>query len=318
MNEQNHFGAGASIRGYSAFRHQPEATKNTGNSRDVMATPRYVPDDTPVAKPVQEPDVATDDTPAFVPPHQQVPQKTSFLPDLARYDLTVGEALALFPEHNRRRPSERTLQRYCQDGRFDCYKLKTTRDGKPIFEWIINRASLVTFIKSRPEDDRPDAKVVHLTVNGGTEARSHVVDVPNDMATPVTIGVAKDEGNHPRSGSEPKDVTATPTEHGDAKDDDTQEQVGGPSKVELLIQNAELTAQLEAKDELVGELRADKKFLREQIEHERKNDALLGSMHRETLQTLKAVAVAGRHTKIEMPLPDGEREERPDPVDYEH
>ena len=77
--------------------------------------------------------------------------------------------------------------------------------------------------------------------------------------------------------------------------------IGTVSRVELLIENAKMTARLDAQNELIGELREDKKFMREQIVHNRQNDTLMSDMHRETLQTLKAVSVAGRHTKIEMP-----------------
>ena len=44
----------------------------------------------------------------------------------------------MFPAENRKQPSVRTLQRYCQEGRFDCFKLKTTRNCNPVHEWIIN------------------------------------------------------------------------------------------------------------------------------------------------------------------------------------
>ena len=41
--------------------------------------------------------------------------------------------------------------------------------------------------------------------------------------------------------------------------------------------------------------------MRDEIAQHRRNDRILADMHRETLQTLKAVSVAGRHTKIELP-----------------
>lgn len=46
--------------------------------------------------------------------------------------------------------------------------------------------------------------------------------------------------------------------------------------------------------------------MREQIVHQRGNDTLMADMHRETLHTLKAVSVAGRHTKIEMSDPSAQ------------
>ena len=74
------------------------------------------------------------DTASAPPERASTPQ----LPDLSKYDLTVGEALEVFPAENRKQPSVRTLQRYCQEGRFDCFKLKTTRNCNPVHEWIIN------------------------------------------------------------------------------------------------------------------------------------------------------------------------------------
>lgn len=41
--------------------------------------------------------------------------------------------------------------------------------------------------------------------------------------------------------------------------------------------------------------------MREEITQRRQNDRLLADMHRETLQTLKAVSLAGRYTKVELP-----------------
>ena len=80
---------------------------------------------------------------------------TGILPDLSQYDLTVSEALDVFSREGRKRPADRTLQRYCQDGRFDCFKLKTTRNGNPVHEWIINGASLLEFVLSKPIDKTP-------------------------------------------------------------------------------------------------------------------------------------------------------------------
>ena len=196
---------------------------------------------------------------------------TPLLPDLSEYDLTIGEALEVFPTENRKQPSIRTLQRYCQEGRFDCYKLKTTRNGNPVHEWIINGASLRSFIQTKPEE---------------------TVDTP--LATPAAIGDAEPGRKTETSGDAKPDVIATPGRVDDANGEQR-------SRVALLIENAKLTARMDAQEDLIGELREDKKFMREQIVHQRGNDTLMADMHRETLHTLKAVSVAGRHTRIEMP-----------------
>lgn len=253
----DHFGRRVSVPSFG------QATPNTNTSNDRATGYGSV-----------EPGVT-----ASPNPHGQVnatPERayTPLLPDLSGYDLTIGEALELFPTENRKQPSIRTLQRYCQEGRFDCYKLKTTRNGNPVHEWIINGASLRSFIQTKPEE---------------------TVEMP--LATPATFGDAEPESKTETSGVAKLDVIATPERIDDANGEQR-------SRVALLIENSKLTARMDAQEDLIGELREDKKFLREQIVHQRSNDTLMADMHRETLHTLKAVSVAGRHTKIEMPDPN--------------
>ena len=222
---------------------------------------------------------------------------TPLLPDLSKYDLTVGEALEVFPAENRKQPSIRTLQRYCQEGRFDCFKLKTTRYGNPVHEWIINGTSLRAFIQTKPEET-VSALLATPTINGDAEHKSKTVisgeDTTNVAATPERADAVIDNPGLPRTPVSNPDAMATPV----VADDASGEQ---QSRVELMVENAKLTAQLDSQEDLIGELREDKKFMREQIVHQRGNDTLMADMHRETLHTLKAVSVAGRHTKIEMP-----------------
>lgn len=222
---------------------------------------------------------------------------SSLLPDLSPYDLTVGEALVLFTQQNRKRPSDRTLQRYCQDGRFECYKLKTTRNGTPVHEWIINSTSLLAFIRTKPVLDDSEQLVTPAFGGDAIEITQNTEQqgvAPFDTASPDSVGDAESVPVLPRSDGQLPDVKATPEEGDDAN-------VPVVNRVALLIENAKLTAKLDAQNDLIGELREDKSFMREQITHQRKNDSLMADMHRETLHTLKAVSVAGRHTRIEMP-----------------
>ena len=214
------------------------------------------------------------------------------LPDLSKFDLTVSEAIKLFAKHNRGCPSDRTLQRYCQNERFECYKLKTTRSGTPVHEWIINSTSLLAFIQTKPEKAAGEV-LASPEPGGGAKSAIDAEDTPDVMATPETGGDANQKLVLPGSPEKIPDDMATPEETGDAS-------LGDRNRVALLIENAELTARLDERNGLIGELRDDKQFLRDQVVHERKNDTQLADMHRETLEALKAVAVAGRHTKIEM------------------
>jgi hypothetical protein len=224
---------------------------------------------------------------------------TPLLPDLSKYDLTVGEALEVFPAQSRKMPSIRTLQRYCQEGRFDCFKLKTTRNGNPVHEWIINSTSLRSFVHTKPEEII-SAPMAPPDGNGDAEPVSKTatsVDAITNVTTPPEhVDDANDNPGLPRTPEANPNVMATLVTADDASEKKQ-------SRVALMVENAKLTAQLDSQEDLIGELREDKKFMREQIVHQRGNDTLMADMHRETLHTLKAVSVAGRHTKIEMPDP---------------
>ena len=238
----------------------------------------------------------------IVADNPRLASSTSLLPDLSAYDLTIGEALGLFTQERRKRPSDRTLQRYCQDGRFDCYKLKTTRNGNPVHEWIINSASLFEFIHSKPIENFPApmaAPIIDGDANESVNSDNTEAQSAGAVTTPDQVGDAEPDLAWPRSAEIEPAATATPSENGNAN-------LGTVSRVELLVENAKMTARLDSQNELIGELREDKKFMREQITHNRQNDTLMSDMHRETLQTLKAVSVAGRHTKIEMPPGQGD------------
>ena len=77
------------------------------------------------------------------------------LPDPNRYSLTVGEASFVMQLENCKFASSRKVQRLCRDGFIDCHKLKTTRNGQPVTEWLVNEVSLRNRIEqheSRIED----------------------------------------------------------------------------------------------------------------------------------------------------------------------
>lgn len=173
------------------------------------------------------------------------------LPDPNRYDLTIGEAAELFVSLGRKRPSERSIQRYCQASAFDCLKLRTTRDGVPITEWIINNATLRKFIETKPPDDT----------------------VP-PVATPEDIGGATDR-------------TA----------------MTGPSRVELMIENARLLAKFEASEQAraKADTMNDRLFTIVESQFDQSNTTIerLQRMHGETMDALKAAALSGTTTTIE-------------------
>ena len=60
------------------------------------------------------------------------------------------------------------------------------------------------------------------------------------------------------------------------------------SGVELMVENAKLTARLESQEDLIGELREDKTFMREQITHQRGNDTPMEFLQRKTVDKMAA------------------------------
>jgi len=219
------------------------------------------------------------------------------LPDLSKFDLTFGEALEAFQTENRKVPSTKTLLNYCQEGRIDCFRLKTTRNGNPVHEWIIDSTSLWEFIQSCPRDG------THLSVAKPEPSGDTSIDNETCRAEGQTECVVTSPG---RPFAAVKDLALPKTSerepNGTAALVDADHTQGGQlSRVRLLIENARLTAQLDAQSELVSELRADKRFMREEIARHRNNDQLLAELHREIVKTLKAVSVTGRHTKMDLP-----------------
>ncbi len=61
---------------------------------------------------------------------------------LSKYSLTIGEASSLMHAERCKFASNRKVQRMCKEGRIDCWKLSTTRNGQPVAEWLVNETSL--------------------------------------------------------------------------------------------------------------------------------------------------------------------------------
>lgn len=227
-------------------------------------------------------------------------------PDLSKFDLTVDEAREAFHFENRRRPSTRTLQSYCQEGRIDCFKLKTTRDGIPHHDWIIDSTSLWEFIQSCPQNDARFTDTTSEPSGDGkidAEARTGRENPTSTVTAPDRPCNAVKDPISPRTLEHEPEITAVPKR---------ADHAGGvkQSCVELMIENARLTAQLDAQSKLVNELREDKRFMRDEISQQSKNDRLLAEVHRRTLQTLKAVSVAARLSTLNLPRDQSQRQRK--------
>ena len=166
--------------------------------------------------------------------------KVAAVDDGLKYTLTALEAIERFTNAQRKAPSLRSIQRYCDEGTIRGTKIKTTFGQ----EWLINEDSLSRHIASLP-----------------TEA--------------VVSGVASD-ANQPPAPEIPLKTAPATNDNGDAGDASVRE-LATPtgetrSLATVLIENSKLLAKLEGKDEVlternrvIDELRDDRTFLREEL-----------------------------------------------------
>ena len=204
--------------------------------------------------------------------------------DLSKYSLTIGQALDLFAQERRLAPSERTMQDYCKDGKVDSYKLQTTRDGRPITEWLINEGSLRAFIEQRP------------TVG---DASSHDRGATVSSPAPEEPLTRPDMQPSHSAPVEPE-TTAAPESPTNASTSEKR------TLASMLIENARLTAQLAGKDELIEEIKTDKTFLREEVVEARKIRGDVKELAERLLITHERVALGGMLTE-----PNSPTKERP-------
>ena len=191
--------------------------------------------------------------------------------DLSNYKRTIGQAIDRFVELGRAAPKPRTMQDYCKDGKVDCYKLQTTREGKPITEWLVNDPSLDNFILMRPNV-------------------SDASDSGRDT---------EEEGRQPED-STPTDEFQSPERLPTVKATQSVEESGGARRssedrtvVDMVIENAKLTAEAKGKDLLIEEMRDDKAFLREELREARKDRGDVKDLAERLLITHERVALGG-------------------------
>src|SRR5438552_13267252 len=161
------------------------------------------------------------------------------------YTLTVPQAMERFVLTQRKVPSHRSMERYCQEGVLRGRKIKTATigdDGRRVNrnEWLINEQSLDTYIRKQP---------IIVSGDAGDATKSPAEELPRKTTT-----VTNDNGDA-----------------GDARVGELAAPIGERrSLATVLIENSKLVAQLEGKEELlkerdrvVDEMRDDRKFLRE-------------------------------------------------------
>jgi hypothetical protein len=236
--------------------------------------------------------------------------------DLSNYSLTIGEASFLMDQERCKFASNRKVQRMCKEGRIDCWKLSTTRNGQPVSEWLVNETSLRKHIEKNeikwdgdhdysPADRSMNFGNASAVPDGFGNARqkrfepNEPVVKPDAMAVPDRNGNASDDrnggGKLVKTQANSGDAMAMPDTDGDAKGKSAREQIGETrSLASLLIENARLTAELEGKRELETEMRDEKLFLREELKEARAGRKDVAAIAERMLQTLETIAIGGK------------------------
>lgn len=198
--------------------------------------------------------------------------KVGALDDGLRYTLTALEAIERFTIARRRPPSLRSIQRYCDEGTIRSTKIKTTFGQ----EWLINEDSLAKYLDSLPIEAVVASDAGVATLLKETELPLKLPTVTNDIGDASVVRVGELQ------------PPAHETRH----------------LADVLIENAKLLAKLEGKDEvlnernvLVGELRDDRQFLREELTEARKLRGDVKEIAQKMLETLGAMSLASMGLK---------------------
>ena len=185
------------------------------------------------------------------------------LADDLEYILTVGQALERFSAAGRKAPSERTIQRYCIEGRLAAKKIRTVFGS----EWLINESSLARLIASEPV----------VVSDAG---------VANSAATPSSPPLLPPK--YPILEADTNDISVA----GDAIAPSMATPVGERRTVaEVLIENARLLAQVEGRDAIIAELKEDRSFLREEVREGRRTRDDVKNIAERMLDTLRSMAI---------------------------
>lgn len=216
------------------------------------------------------------------------------------YTLTIGEACSLMYAERCKFASKRKMQRMCRDGVLDCHMLRTTRNGQPVSEWLVNETSLRTHIAEN-EIKWSDGSVIPPPATGNASLppiRSGDVsntNVPSKspsfrgdaVAMPNQSGDADGGAEKAKSQSSKADVMTSPLDDGDAFGETR-------SLASVLIENAKLTAELEGTRDLIGEIKLDKDFLKEELKEARAGRKDVTAIAQRMLETLETIAIGGK------------------------
>jgi hypothetical protein len=218
------------------------------------------------------PDMATQATPDLSAPPSITPDTAAAcvvgdatitaIADDIKYTLTVGQVLERFAAARRKPPSQRSIQRYCIEGRLAAQKIRTTYGA----EWLINEESLARLIEAEPvvSGVASDAAVQVLA----TTETPHLTEDNNGVPDTAAIGVASDA------------VAPLASSEGERR-----------TVAEVLVANARLLAQVEGRDAIIEELKEDRNFLREEVREARRTRDDVKNIAERMLDTLKTMAI---------------------------
>lgn len=183
------------------------------------------------------------------------------LADDLEYTLTVEQVLERIASAGRKPRSERTIERYCSEGRLAAKKITLGS------EWLINESSLTQLIEAEP-----------IVIGVASVVAS---DIMSASATPTalsSLSIAADTADAGVVSDASRKSMATPV--GEER-----------TTVEVLIENARLLAQVEGRDAIIGELKEERSFLREELREARRTRDDVRQIAERMLETLKTIAV---------------------------
>lgn len=204
-----------------------------------------------------------------------------------KFTLTIGEAQALYRNLGRRPPSERSLQRYCAEGRIAGQKI-TTSFGS---EWLVNEESLVRHIETQPIIGAPEPSPSSPLSSMPPLILQHVTPATPPSAPTVSPSAPT------HSVTPPPTTTAT----GDS-DEGHDAPIGERRRIaDVLLENARLVATIEGRDQIIAEMKGEQEFLREEVKDAR---TMRRDVTRITERMLGTLQVIATKTQPQLGSPD--------------
>ena len=234
---------------------------------------------------------AGDASAAEVPPH--APPTASI--DALEFTITVPRAQALFAQHDRKVPEDRTLQNYCKTGHLVGRKIThLNEEGKTVTEWLIHEPSLLTYIRSQPilknEPGVGAAGVASTTAPTPHAAQQSTAGDASIAEVPPHATQASPLQTQPI-------VSANQTPP--APETDLR-------LLDALVDNARLTAQVEAKDQIIkrlddviDDLKHDKEIYVEELRSNRGERSDTRSITERLLDTIRSLGTGGRGSPVQ-------------------